>query len=56
MHTKDNYRWLDRFRLIAALLVIAIHTSPLGSVSPEGDFYLTRVFARIAVPFFFMVT
>lgn len=56
MHTKDNYRWLDRFRLIAALLVIAIHTSPLASLSPEGDFFLTRVLARIAVPFFFMVT
>lgn len=56
MHTKDNYGWLDRFRIIAALLVIAIHTSPLGAFSPEGDFFLTRVLARIAVPFFFMVT
>lgn len=56
MHTKDNYRWLDSFRLTAALLVIAIHTSPLSSFSPEGDFFLTRVLARIAVPFFFMVT
>ena len=56
MHTKDNFGWLDRFRRIAALLVIAIHTSPLGTVSPEGDFFLTRVLARISVPFFFMVT
>lgn len=56
MHTKDNYGGLDRFRLIAALLVIAIHTSPLGSFCPEGDFFLTRVLARIAVPFFFLVT
>ncbi|MCM1539958.1 MAG: serine racemase VanT catalytic subunit [Blautia sp.] len=56
MHTKDNYGWLDLFRLLAALLVIAIHTSPLGAFSPEGDFFLTRVLARIAVPFFFMVT
>ncbi len=56
MHTKDNYEWLDRFRLPAALLVVAIHTSPLGAFSPEGDFFLTRVLARIAVPFFFMVT
>lgn len=56
MHTKDNYEWLDRFRLLAALLVIAIHTSPLAMFSPEGDFFLTRVLARVAVPFFFMVT
>lgn len=56
MRTKDYSEWLDRFRLPAALLVIAIHTSPLGTISPEGDFFLTRVLARIAVPFFFMVT
>lgn len=56
MHTKDNFGWLDRFRLIAALLVIAIHTSPLGAFTPEGDFFLTRILARIAVPFFLMVT
>lgn len=52
----DNLGALDLFRLIAALLVIAIHTSPLEFISPAADFFLTRVLARIAVPFFFMVT
>ena len=47
---------LDLFRLIAAFLVVAIHTSPLESVSAEADFFLTRIVARVAVPFFFMVT
>lgn len=47
---------LDWFRLAAAFLVIAIHTSPLTSFSEEADFFLTRVLARVAVPFFFMVT
>lgn len=47
---------LDWFRLPAALLVTAIHTSPLSSFSPQADFWLTRVLARIAVPFFFMVS
>lgn len=56
MRTKDNYVWVDYFRIIAALLVVAIHTSPLTSWSMEADFFLTRVAARIAVPFFFMVT
>lgn len=56
MQKQKNYVWLDRFRLIAALLVIAIHTSPLASFSGEGDFFFTRVLARIAVPFFLMVT
>lgn len=47
---------LDRFRLIAAFLVVAIHTSPLSSYSVEADFFLTRILARLAVPFFFLVT
>lgn len=56
MRTKANYGWLDRFRIAAALLVVAIHTSPLTTFSEGADFFLTRVLARIAVPFFFMVT
>lgn len=56
MRTKPNYGGLDRFRIAAALFVIAIHTSPLASFHEGADFFLTRVLARIAVPFFFMVT
>lgn len=47
---------LDYFKIIAALLVIAIHTSPLTSFNVEADFVLTRIIARTAVPFFLMVT
>lgn len=47
---------MDGLRMAAALLVVAIHTSPLESFSVEADFIFTRVFARIAVPFFLMVT
>lgn len=54
--TQENYGGLDLFRVAAALLVIAIHTSPLASFHESADFFLTRVLARIAVPFFFMVT
>lgn len=46
-----NYTGIDYFRFIAALLIIAIHTSPLGSFSETGDFMLTRIIARVAVPF-----
>ncbi len=56
MGVRRSYGGLDYFRMIAAVLVIAIHTSPLSSFSPAGDFFLTRVLARVAVPFFFMVT
>lgn len=47
---------LDRFRLIAAFMVVCIHTSPLDSLSPLGDFVLTRIFCRVAVPFFLMIS
>ncbi|MCM1025029.1 MAG: serine racemase VanT catalytic subunit [Roseburia sp.] len=53
---RKTYGGLDGFRLAAALLVVAIHTSPLASFSDGADFFFTRVLARVAVPFFFMVT
>ena len=56
MAQKHIYPGINCFKLLAALFVIMIHTSPLTSVSPEADFVLTRIIARTAVPFFFMVT
>ena len=47
---------MDLFRLAAVVLVVANHTSPLVSVSPLWDFWFTRVLARVAVPFFLMVS
>lgn len=52
MKQEQSYGGLDRFRILAAVLVIAIHTSPLGSYSADADFFLTRILARVAVPFF----
>ena len=37
---------LDRFRLAAAVLVVAIHTGPLASFAPGWDLWLTRGLAR----------
>ena len=56
MDHRKEYTGIEYFRIVAALLVIAIHTSPLSSVSGTGDFILTRVAARTAVPFFFMTS
>lgn len=56
MNDHKYYAGIDWMRLIAAILVIAIHTSPLASYNATGDFILTRVIARVAVPFFFMTT
>lgn len=53
---KKGYTGIDYFRVIAAVLVIAIHTSPLLSYNEAADFVLTRIIARVAVPFFFMTT
>lgn len=47
---------LDWFRVFCAVLVVTIHTDPLESAFPTGNLILTRIIARIAVPFFFMVT
>ncbi|WEK54493.1 MAG: serine racemase VanT catalytic subunit [Candidatus Cohnella colombiensis] len=51
-----NYAGVDYFRMVAALLVIAIHTGPLTSYSATADFLLTGIVARLAVPFFFIVS
>lgn len=56
MDKSEKSGMFDWFRLIAAILVIAIHISPLETINLHADFFLTRVLARTAVPFFFMVT
>ena len=56
MSKNESYTGIDYFRLICALLIVAIHTSPLLSFSVTGDFILTRGIARVAVPFFFMTS
>lgn len=53
---REGYAGIDIFRIAAAIMIIAIHTSPLVSFSHEADFVLTRILARVAVPFFFMCT
>lgn len=52
----QRYQGIDTFKWVAAFLVVAVHTSPLVDVSEMADFMLTRVLARLAVPFFFMVS
>lgn len=52
----SGYSGIDCFRFLAALLVIAIHTSPLASINETADFILTRILARTAVPFFLMTS
>ena len=56
MNQETNTGGLDKFRLVGALLAVANHTSPLTCISAEADFFLTHILARVAVPFFLMVT
>ena len=56
MSDSKRLEGLDFFRIISALLVVAIHTSPLASLNANADLILTRIIARCAVPFFLMVT
>ncbi|MBB6731794.1 serine racemase VanT catalytic subunit [Cohnella zeiphila] len=56
MAAKLGYGGVDRFRLAAALLVVANHTGPLSSYSLTADFLLSGVLARLANAFFFMVS
>lgn len=53
---KKGYPWIDKMRMIAAILVIAIHVSPFIQINTTADFILTRVLGRLAVPFFFVTT
>ena len=45
MTEKRSYTGIDYMRLIAALLIVTIHTSPLSSYTETGDFIpvLSRV-------------
>nr|WP_063856752.1 membrane-bound serine racemase VanT-G [Enterococcus faecalis]Q9KHL7.1 RecName: Full=Amino-acid racemase; AltName: Full=Vancomycin G-type resistance protein VanT [Enterococcus faecalis]AAF71283.1 racemase [Enterococcus faecalis] len=56
MTKNESYSGIDYFRFIAALLIVAIHTSPLFSFSETGNFIFTRIVAPVAVPFFFMTS
>lgn len=56
MTDNKKYIGIDYFRLIAALLIVAIHTSPFSDFTKTGDFIFTRIIARVAVPFFFVTS
>lgn len=47
---------MDKFRIIAAILIVAIHIFPLASINETADFIFTHVICRIGVPFFLMIT
>ena len=53
---KNDLGAIDMFRIVAAALVIIIHTGDIPFLGESGNLLLSGVIARIAVPFFFAVT
>lgn len=47
---------IDIFRLVCAVMVVAIHTKPLFDVNYAAGFLVSETFTRMAVPFFFCVS
>lgn len=53
---KEEYGAIDFFRLICAILVIAIHIPPFLSFNIKFSFGFSQVICRVAVPFFFLTS
>lgn len=55
-NNKTEYPFIDIAKLIAALLVIAIHVAPFGrnTIYDNANFMFTQYLTRGAVPFFFI--
>ena len=53
---KENRISIDKFKILAAILIIAIHTYPFTSINENFEFIFTHILCRIGVPFFLMVT
>lgn len=53
---KNAFGAIDLFRIVAAALVIIIHTADIPFLGESGNLLLSGAVARIAVPFFFAVT
>ncbi len=47
---------IDIMKLLYAVLVVTIHTSPLNSINKYFNYGLTQYIARLAVPFFFVTS
>lgn len=56
MKNNSNFGAIDHFRIIAAALVVVIHTADIPFLGEMGNLLLSNVIARVAVPFFFAVT
>lgn len=54
--TKTYYNGIDVARIVAAFIVIGVHTGPFIDYTANGDLFLNTVIGRLVVPFFFIVS
>ena len=54
--TNKKQMSMDKFRIVCAILIVAIHIYPLASINENLDFAFTHIFCRIGVPFFLMIS
>ena len=57
MNTGENsreYIFIDIMKFIDSIFIVMLNVNPLVSLSPIISFFITAIFARIAVPFFFL--
>lgn len=54
--TEKRNNIVDIFRLICAILVVAIHTNPLTDINYYFGYLGSQILPRIAVPFFFSIS
>ena len=47
---------IDILRLVFAILIVAMHSSPLIEISPTVSYIFTQIISRLAVPFFSVIT
>lgn len=47
---------MDKFRILCAIFIIAIHTYPFVTVNQNLEIIFTHIICRVGVPFFLMVT
>lgn len=51
---KTQYRTIDLFKFICAILIIILHTAPFSSYSKVLSFATRTILTTVAVPFFFI--
>ena len=53
---KKYYHAIDLVRVVAAFIVVAVHTDPLMTYFETGNYFINTVIGRLVVPYFFIVS